>query len=50
VRIDEFEDWEKKFLPSRDVGLLVVSTSSGVLSHKEAGEKHIGGKLLAFIY
>nr|AJS12995.1 small subunit ribosomal protein S8 [uncultured archaeon] len=50
VRTDSFEEWEKKFLPSRDVGLLVVSTSDGVLSHKEAGEKHVGGKLLAFIY
>jgi small subunit ribosomal protein S8 len=50
VRTDSFEEWEKKFLPSREVGLLVVSTSDGVLSHKEAGEKHVGGKLLAFIY
>jgi small subunit ribosomal protein S8 len=50
VRTASFEEWEKKFLPSREVGLLVVSTSDGVLSHKEAGEKHVGGKLLAFIY
>jgi small subunit ribosomal protein S8 len=50
VRMDGFEEWEKKFLPSRDVGLLVISTSNGVLSHEEAREKHIGGKLLAFIY
>ena len=50
VRTDSFEEWEKKFLPSREVGLLVVSTSDRVLSHKEAGEKHVGGKLLAFIY
>jgi small subunit ribosomal protein S8 len=50
VRMDRFEEWEKKFLPSRDVGLLVISTSNGVLSHKEARERRIGGKLLAFIY
>nr|AJS13232.1 small subunit ribosomal protein S8 [uncultured archaeon] len=50
VRTDSFEEWEKKFLPSREVGLLVVSTSDGVLSHKEVREKHVGGKLLAFIY
>ena len=50
VRIDEFEDWEKKILPSREVGLIVISTPRGVLSHKEAREKHIGGKLLAFVY
>ena len=50
VRIDEFEEWEKKFLPSRDVGTIVISTPNGVLSHKEAREKHLGGKLLAFVY
>jgi small subunit ribosomal protein S8 len=50
VKADKFEEWEKKFLPSRDVGILVVSTPNGVLSHKEAKEKRIGGKLLAFVY
>jgi len=50
VRLDEFEEWEKKFLPSRDVGILVVSTPRGVLSHREAMEKRVGGRLLAFVY
>jgi len=50
VKVDGFEDWEKKFLPSRDVGLMVVSTSQGVIAHREAEEKNLGGRLLAFIY
>ncbi|MCJ7424525.1 30S ribosomal protein S8 [Candidatus Bathyarchaeota archaeon] len=50
LKIDEFEEWEKKILPSRDVGTMVISTPKGVLSHKEAREKHLGGKLLAFVY
>lgn len=50
VRGNEIEEWEKKFLPSRDVGVLVVSSSRGVLSHKEAEEKGVGGRLLAFVY
>jgi small subunit ribosomal protein S8 len=50
VKLDEFEEWEKKFLPSRDVGILVISTPRGVLSHREAIEKRIGGRLLAFVY
>ena len=50
VKVDEFEEWEKKFLPSRDVGILVVSTPKGVLSHREAREKRTGGRLLAFVY
>jgi len=50
VKTDEFEEWEKKFLPSREVGTIVISTPKGILSHKEAREKHLGGKLLAFVY
>jgi len=50
VKVDRLEEWEKKFLPSREVGLMVVSTPKGVISHREAIEKHDGGKLLAFVY
>lgn len=46
----QFEIWEKRFLPSRDIGVLVVSTSQGVVSHEKAKKKKIGGRLLAFIY
>jgi len=50
VSTDGFENWEKTFLPARDVGILVVSSSLGVLSHKEAKEKSVGGRLLAYVY
>jgi small subunit ribosomal protein S8 len=50
VKVDKFEEWERKFLPSREVGILVISTPRGVLSHREAMEKRIGGRLLAFVY
>ena len=44
------ENWEKQFLPSRDIGVLIFSTSQGVMSHKDVKEKKIGGRLLAFVY
>lgn len=50
VGVDDFENWEKTFLPARDVGILVVSTSAGVMSHREAKEKKMGGRLLAFVF
>lgn len=50
VKTDEFEKWEKQFLPARDIGLLIVSTPQGVMSHKEAKQKKIGGRLLAYVY
>ncbi|NIP67513.1 30S ribosomal protein S8 [Candidatus Bathyarchaeota archaeon] len=50
VKSGEFERWERRFLPSRDIGLLIVSTSRGVLSHREVKKKEIGGRLLAYVY
>ena len=50
VGVDRLDEQEKTFLPSREVGLLIISTPSGVLSHREAREKRIGGKLIAFVY
>jgi small subunit ribosomal protein S8 len=50
VKVNEFEKWEKRFLPSRDMGLLILTTSKGVMDHKKAKEMGIGGKLLAFVY
>ncbi|HIP85902.1 MAG TPA: 30S ribosomal protein S8 [Pyrodictium sp.] len=43
-------DWLRKYLPSRDIGILILSTSRGVMSHKEAIRQHIGGVLLAYVY
>lgn len=50
LKTDEFEKWEKRYLPARDFGILVISTSKGVMDHKKAKQMKIGGKLLAFVY
>ena len=50
VKVDDFELWEKRYLPSRDIGILIVSTSQGIFSHHEAKQKHVGGQLLAYVY
>lgn len=50
VKHDEFTDWEKQYLPSRDFGALVVSTSSGIVSHKTAIKEGLGGRLIAYVY
>ena len=48
--VDDFEQWEKRFLPARDYGTLVVTTSSGIMSHYEARDRGIGGQVLAYVY
>ena len=50
VKKDGFEKFEKRFLPAKDFGLLVVSTPKGIMTHKEAKKKNLGGKLLAYCY
>ena len=46
----EFEKWEKRYLPAKDFGIIVVSTPFGVMTHNNAKEKQTGGKLLAYCY
>jgi small subunit ribosomal protein S8 len=47
---DEWEMWERRFLPAAGFGLLIVSTSNGVMTHEEAKKHGVGGKLLGFVY
>jgi len=50
VQKEEFERWERRFLVAKDFGILVVSTNQGLMTHAEAKEKGIGGRLLAYCY
>lgn len=50
VRKDEILDFVKKYLPSRDLGILVISTSKGLKTHLECLEENVGGVLLAYVY
>ncbi len=50
VKKTEFEKFEKRYLPARDVGLLIVSTPQGVMTHRDAKKKSLGGRLIAFMY
>lgn len=42
--------WLGRYLPSRDIGIIILSTPQGVLSHVEAIDRGIGGVLLAYVY
>jgi len=50
VKKDEYGVWERQFLPSYDRGMLLVTTNQGVMSHKEAVNKNIGGFLIGYVY
>lgn len=50
VKVDSIEAWERKFLPAREVGVIVMTTPKGVISHKEAINLKTGGRFLAYIF
>ncbi|MEK6800303.1 MAG: 30S ribosomal protein S8 [Nanoarchaeota archaeon] len=50
VQVDEIEEYVSMYLPAKNIGFLIVSTSQGLMTHQTAIEKKIGGSLIAFIY
>ena len=50
AKVADLEKWEKRFLPARNFGVLILSTSKGVMAHSDARSKSIGGQLLAYVY
>ena len=50
INKNTFTKWEKRYLPSKDFGILVLSTPKGVMDHREAKEKNQGGVLLSYVY
>jgi len=50
VRKGEFIKWEKRYLPSSDKGILIVTTSKGVTDQRSASKAGTGGRLLGYVY
>ncbi len=50
VELAELEYWETRYLPAKNFGLLILTTSKGVLTQEQAREHGIGGELLGFVY
>ena len=50
VAKDGYRKYEKRFLPASGIGILIVSTSHGVIDHVEAIKKNTGGKLLGYAW
>ncbi|KAL6720405.1 40S ribosomal protein S22 [Lecanora helva] len=46
IKINDFEKWVVKLLPSRQFGYVVLTTSAGIMDHEEARRKHVAGKII----
>ena len=50
VRVAEWNKWEERYIPSKDFGMLIVSTPAGLMTNFDAKKKGTGGKLVAYVY
>jgi len=50
VKKDDFVKFEKRYLPANDFGIMIVTTSKGLMTQKAAIEKGIGGRLISYCY
>jgi small subunit ribosomal protein S8 len=48
--VTQFEALERRLLPAPGLGIIILSTNQGVMSMKEAEERHIGGQTLCYVY
>lgn len=42
--------YAKRYLPSRNMGVVVISTSKGIMTHQTAIDKNLGGSVIAYMY
>src|SRR5207245_8289120 len=50
VKPTELEKWEARYLPAQDFGVLILTTTEGVISQTKAKQIGVGGKLIAYVY
>jgi small subunit ribosomal protein S8 len=47
---NQIEKYRRRYLPSRNIGTIIISTNKGLITHEEAKEEQIGGCLIAYFY
>ena len=50
VEVENFKKYERRFLPAKGFGYLILTTSKGIMTQENALKNGIGGKLLAYVY
>jgi len=50
VKREDLEKWESRYLPAQNFGLLILTTTQGIMSQDEAKKNGVGGKVLAYVY
>jgi small subunit ribosomal protein S8 len=49
-KASQIEKYRRRYLPARNLGIIIISTNDGLITHEEAQQKNIGGCLIAYFY
>ena len=47
---NQIEKYRRRYLPARNLGVMIVSTNKGLMTHEEAYTEGTGGCLMAYFY
>lgn len=50
IQTTDFEKFEKRYLPAKNFGIIILSTPKGIMTHIKAQKQKLGGRLLAYCY
>jgi len=50
ISLGDYDKFEKRYLPAKDFGIMLVSTTKGIMTHIDAKKNKLGGILLAYVY
>ena len=50
VKYTEIDGYVRRFLPSRNMGFILISTSKGLMIHEDALKNKLGGSLMAYAF
>ena len=50
VHNEQIQKYESRYIPSKDFGILILTTPKGIMTNRDAREKRVGGRLLAYVY
>ena len=50
IKSGDILKYEKRLLPALGFGIIILSTSKGLITHEEAKKLNVGGSLIAYVY
>lgn len=50
VKVGDIDKYVTRYLPAKNLGIIIISTSQGLMTHQTAQDKNVGGSLVAYIY